>query len=129
MSTTVDQVLQTLREDFPGSKVTFTPDGSGGGAAIVECVDLGPQYSPQQTWLGAQLTTALPYADIYPLFIGNDVKRADGREYQAPISKGHVFAGRPAIQVSLRTNNLMATTEAAASKFTKALHFIREAGK
>lgn len=129
MATTIDQVLETLREDFPDSTVTFTPDGSGGGTAIIDRVDLGPQYSPQQTWLGAQLTTALPYADIYPLFIDNDVKRADGREHQTPMSKGHAFAGRPAIQVSLRTNNLMATTEAAASKFTKALHFIREAGK
>lgn len=129
MATTIDDVLRTMREDFPDSTVTFTPDGSGGGTAVIDCVDLGPQYIPQKTWLGAQLTAALPFADIYPLFIDNEVKRADGREHQTPISKGHAFAGRTAIQVSLRTNNLMATTEAAASKFTKVLHFIREAGK
>ena len=129
MATTIEDVLQILREDFPDSTVTYTPDGSGGGAAIVDPVDLGPQYTPCESWIGAQLTPALPFADIYPVFIDGAITRVDGREHQTPISKGHSFAGRSAIQVSLRTNNLMATVEAAASKFTKALHFIREAAK
>lgn len=129
MATTIEEVLQTLRDDFPDSTVTYTPDGSGGGAAVVHPVDLGPQYTPRESWIGAQLTPALPFADIYPVFIDGAVKRVDGKAHQVPISTGHSFAGRSAIQVSLRTNNLMATVEAAASKFTKALHFVREAGK
>lgn len=129
MATTIEGVLQTLRDDFPGSTVTYAPDGSGGGAAIVNSVDLGPQYTPSESWIGAQLTPALPFADIYPVFIDGAVTRVDGKPHQVPISTGQAFAGRSAIQVSLRTNNLMATVEAAASKFTKALHFVREAGK
>lgn len=129
MATTIEEILEILRLDFPDSNVTYASDGSGGGAAIVDPVDLGPQYTPRESWIGAQLTPALPFADIYPVFIDGAIARSDGKEHRAPISKGHSFAGRSAIQVSLRTNNLMATVEAAASKFTKALHFIREAAK
>ena len=123
---TIEQILAQLREDFPGTTVTFTPDGSGGGTAVVEPVELGRRYLPNQSWLGAQLTVGLPFADVYPFYIGGEVRRADGRPHQTPISQANTFAGRPALQVSRRTNNLVATSEAAALKFTKVLHFIRE---
>jgi hypothetical protein len=123
----VRQVIALLREEFPGAQVTFIPDGTGGGDAIIESVDLGPGYTPRLTWLGGRLNPALPFADIYPLFIAANVTRSDGRPHpQPPISNGVTFAGRAALQLSRRTNNLMATVEAAAAKFTKVLNFTME---
>lgn len=122
----VEQVLDALREDFAGSDVAVTPDGSGGCTVVIEPVDLGPQYSPGVTWLGAHLSSALPFADVYPLFVGASVKKASGAPHGDPVAAVPSFAGRPALQVSRRTNNRMATVDAAAAKFLKVLHFLRE---
>lgn len=129
MNPAVEEVLAHLRTDFPDANVHFVPDGGGGGRVIIESVDLGQGYSPAKTWLGAHLPSTLPYADIYPLFIGAEVVKANSQPHNNPICAGHSFDGRPAIQISKRTNNLVATAEAAALKFTKVLHFIREAAK
>jgi len=125
----VEEVLAHLRTDFPDANVHFMPDGNGGGAVVIESVDLGQDYAPAKTWLGAHLPSTLPYADIYPLFIGAEVVKTNGQAHNNPISAGHTFNGRPAIQISKRSNNLVATAEAASLKFTKVLHFIREAAK
>lgn len=125
-STTIEQVLIRIREEFPGATTTFTPDGTGGGSVVIEPVDIGTRYAPTATWFGAHLSHALPFADVYPLFIGSNVVRKDGAAHQAPITVGHTFANRPALQVSKRTNNLLATPEGAALKFTKVLHYIKE---
>lgn len=123
----VKQVVALLREEFPGATVTFIADDSGGGDVIIESVDLGPGYTPRVTWLGGRLNPALPFADVYPLFIAANVMRTDGKQHpQPPISGGVTFAGRQALQISRRTNNLMATVEAAAAKFTKVLSFTVE---
>lgn len=122
----VEQVVVLLRSEFPTSNVTFTPDGTGGGTVIIEPVNLGDRYVPVHTWLGAHLNNALPFADVYPLFIGGDVLRKNGAAHQTPISAGHTFENRSALQISKRTNNLLATADCAALKFIKVLHYIRE---
>ncbi|KVK86427.1 hypothetical protein WJ47_05900 [Burkholderia ubonensis] len=122
----IEQILALLRVHFPQANVAFTPDGCGGGTVIVEPVDLGAQYVPSLTWMGAQLTSGLPFADIYPVFIGGDVVRADAQPHPAPITGPHTFGGRAALQVSRRTNSLQATAEAAALKFVKVLHHVKE---
>jgi hypothetical protein len=124
-SPVIEEIVALLRGHFPKASVAFTADGNGGGSVIIEPVDLGTGYVPSSTWLAAQLTSALPFADVYPLFIGGDVTRSDGRQHLAPITSGHTFAGRPALQVSRRTNSLQATAEASALKFLKVLHHIR----
>jgi hypothetical protein len=125
-SPAVEQVLSMLRKEFEGATVTFNPDAGGGGTVFIEPVELGPRYSPLTSWLGATLSSALPFADVYPLFVGGNVVRTDGRSHPTPVSGGHSFAGRPALQISRRSNNLDTSPDAAALKFTKVLHFFRE---
>ncbi len=124
-SPAVEQVLSMLRKEFEGATVTFNPD-AGGGTVFIEPVELGPRYSPSTSWLGATLSSALPFADVYPLFVGGNVVRTDGRPHPTPVSGGHSFAERPALQISRRSNNLDTSPDAAALKFTKVLHFFRE---
>ena len=121
----VEEVLRHLREEFPGSTVSFIPDGNGGGDVIVDGVDLGGAFAPQSTWIGGNLSPQLPFADVYPLYVGGDVKRRDGTPIGGPTTECQ-FASRPAIQVSRRTNNLIATAHAAAMKFSKVLTFMKE---
>lgn len=126
MAPQIEQVLEHLEKDFPLSRITSTPVEGGSVNVIVEPVDLGPRYQPRVTWIGAQLTPGLPYSDVYPLYVGAEVGRVHGGSWQVPISTGHQFEGRPALQISRRTNNLLATAGCAAGKFIKVLHFIRE---
>lgn len=121
----VEEVLRHLRDEFPGAEVCFTPDGNGGGDVVVEGVALGDRLFPASTWVGAHLSPQLPFADVYPVFIGADVTRGNGMPLGGPTSVVP-FASRPAIQVSRRTNNLVATPHAAAMKFRKVLDFLQE---
>lgn len=121
----VQEVLRHLREEFPGSSIQFTPDESGGGDVIIEGISLGDRFLPKRTWIGAHLSPQLPYADIYPVFVGPDVTRSDGQPLGGPTA-AVPFASRPAIQVSRRTNHLVATPHAAAMKFRKIVSFLQE---
>lgn len=121
----VQEVLQHLSEEFPGAAINFTPDGNGGGDVLIEGIALGDRLAPSSTWIGAHLSPQLPFADVYPVFVGPDVARTDGRPLGGPTA-AVPFASRPAIQVSRRTNHLVATPHAAAMKFRKIVHFLQE---
>ncbi|MDO8769394.1 MAG: hypothetical protein Q7K57_11960 [Burkholderiaceae bacterium] len=125
IKTGVEEVLRHLREEFPDSTVSFIPGDNGGGDVIVEDVDVGEGCTPAKTWIGANLSPQLPFSDVYPLFIGGNVMRRNGTPLGGPTSACQ-FASRPAIQVSRRTNNLVATPHAAAMKFRKVLTFVKE---
>ena len=120
----VEEVVEHLREEFPDATVTFTPDGGGGGSVLIEPIQI-PGCTPASTWVGANLGALVPFADVYPLFIGPDVTRLDGRALSGPLSAS-TFAGRPALQVSRATRTLVATPHAAALKFRKVLDFVKE---
>lgn len=120
----VEEVLRHLREEFPDSIVSFMPDETGGGDVIVDSVELCG-FEPRRTWIGANLSPQLPFADVYPLFVGGDVKRDNGAPLGGPTTPSQ-FATRAAIQISRRTNNLVATPYAAAMKFRKVLAFLEE---
>lgn len=125
----VQKVVEILQREFAGSTVTFTNDGSGTGSGwvVIDPVDIGARYTDSQTWMGAHLNAILPFADIYPLYIGADVQQAGNAEHFPAITPGHTFLGRAALQVSKRTNHTLApTVEAAALKFVKVLHYIKE---
>jgi hypothetical protein len=65
-----------------------------------------------------------PYADIYPVFIGGDVRRVDGVAFTAPVTPGHTFEGRPAIQVSRRSSTAQNGLQKATAKILKVLDFL-----
>src|SRR5262249_24786763 len=99
-------------------------DGSGGAYAIVHPIDLGPKFVPPSTWIGGHITAQFPDSDIYPVFIGDEVRRVDGASFAAPITPGHSFRGRPALQVSRKTNRLDPQFQTAACKFQKVIYWL-----
>jgi hypothetical protein len=125
MNSNVEQAVKSLREAFPHAALAIEDDGKGGAYVRIEPVELGPQFIPQRTWVGGHLPPQLPYADVYPLFIGSDVARADGVAFSAPITPGHNFLGKPALQISRRTNRLDPEVQTPALKFQKVLHWLR----
>ncbi len=122
----VARAIEELRQAFPSSDVHSQEDGSGGAYVIVESVAIGSRYRPSSTWIGGHITALHPYADIYPLFIADNVRRADGVAFEPPVTPGAQFLGRPALQVSRRNNHTQHFPQTAVAKFLKVLHFLEE---
>ena len=122
----VSDAVDELDRAFPSSTVTSREDGSGGAYVIVEDVEIGPKFEPSTTWLGGHITATYPYADIYPLFMGDDIRRVDGLTLEAPVSGGAQFERRPALQISRRYNRTQSFPQTAVAKFLKVLRFLEE---
>jgi hypothetical protein len=123
MTPGVEKAIEQLRHTFPDSEIQVQPDSNGGAYVFVMPVDVGPRLTPRKTWMGAHLPPQLPYTDVYPLFIGNEVVRTDGQAFVAPISPVN-FQGRNALQVSRRSNRHDPEKQTAATKFLKVLHWL-----
>ena len=128
MKQDVASAIEELKRAFPSSEVCSREDGNGGAYVVVEEVDIGDRYQPSFTWLGGHITALYPYTDIYPLFIGDDVRRLDGVAFAPPVTLGHRFLERPALQISRRNNHTQNYRQTAVTKFVKVLHFLEELG-
>ena len=126
MKQEVANAIEELKRAFPSSDVTSREDGDGGAYVIVEDVAIGCRYRPSSTWLGGHITALYPYADIYPLFIADNVRRVDGVAFGPPVTPGAQFLERPALQVSRRNNHTQNYPQTAGAKFVKVLHFLKE---
>lgn len=124
MNQDVVDAIAELRRAFPSAVVEVAEDGSGGARVRVEPVDLGERFDPRLSWMGGHLTSLYPNADIYPVFIGAEVRRCDGKPFEVPITTGHTFMDRPALQVSRMNNQLHLARQTALSKFVKIVHFL-----
>lgn len=124
MLPSVAEAVEGLRRAFPEAGVEAQEDGAGGARVILSPVTLGAKFAPQSTWLGGHITPQYPYADIYPLFIGGDVRFASGAAFVPPITPGHCYCGRPALQISRKTNRLEPQLQTAAGKFQKVLYWL-----
>ena len=124
MNQDVAEAVEELRKAFAPSEVTVAEDQQGGAYVIVESIEIGTRYKPSVTWLGGHIPALYPCADIYPVFMAADVLRVDGREFQAPVTSGHAFIGRPAIQISRRNNQIHLVPQTAVAKFAKILDFL-----
>lgn len=122
----VANAIEELKRAFPASAVCSEEDGSGGAYVVVEDVAIGDRYRPSATWVGGHITALYPYADIYPLFMGGNVRRLDGVAFVAPVTPGACFFGRPALQISRRNNHTQTYPQTAVAKFMKVLHFLKE---
>ena len=126
MKQDVANAIEELKRAFPSSGVGSREDGSGGAYVIVEDVAIGDRYRPSSTWVGGHITALYPYADIYPLFMGDDVRRVDGVAFEAPVTPGTQFFDRAALQISRRNNHTQNYPQTAVAKFLKVLHFLEE---
>ena len=122
----VGEAVEELKRTFPGSAVTVEEDGQGGAHVVVESVSIGARYEPADSWLGGHIPAQYPYADIYPVFMDATVRRRDGKGFEAPITEGHDFRGRPAIQISRRNNRIQNSGQSAVAKFLKIIDFLEK---
>ena len=126
MKVEVSVGIEELKRQFNTSSFTIREDGQGGAYVLMEPVLLGPRYQPEATWIGFQIPAQYPYADIYPVFIGAEIVRADRVAFTAPITPGHQFEGRSAIQVSRRNGAAQAGLQRASAKILKILDFLEK---
>ena len=108
-----------VREQFPGHTVEVTADGSGGVIVIVEDMPTGGPYVEETTWLGFQISSAHPMADVYPHFVGR-LTRTDEGAHGEGFSET-TWQDRPALQLSRRSNRWDSTMDTAALKAMKVL--------
>jgi hypothetical protein len=116
--------IEELRRQFEGANLSLREDGQGGAYVVIEPIKIGPRYRPDVTWIGFQIPAQYPYADIYPVFIGANVVRADGVPFSPPVTLGHQFEGRAALQVSRRNGTAAQGSQRATSKILKVLAFL-----
>jgi hypothetical protein len=126
MKVEVSQAIEELKRQFATSSPTVREDGQGGAYVVMEPVALGPKYRPETTWIGFQIPAQYPYADIYPVFIGGNVVRADGVAFVVPVTAGHHFEGRAAIQISRRNSAAQSGLQKAPAKILKVLDFLEK---
>lgn len=126
MKVEVSQAIEELKRQFATSSLIVREDGQGGAYVVMEPVTLGPKYRPETTWIGFQIPAQYPYADIYPVFIGGNVVRADGVAFVVPVTPGHNFEGRPAIQISRRNSAAQSGLQKAPAKILKVLDFMEK---
>lgn len=121
----VSSGIEELKRQFEDSVVTAREDGQGGAYVLIDPVTLGPSYTPPTTWIGFHIPAQYPYADIYPVFIGEEIARSDGTLFQPPVTRGHTFEERPAIQVSRRNAAAQNGLQKVPAKILKILDFLR----
>ncbi len=124
MKTEVAKAIAELQRAFPSSAVETVDDGKGGAYFTLAGIDLGERYEPRHAWLGAHIPAQYPYADIYPLFMDPNVRRADGHAFEVPVTLGASFNGSPAIQISRRNNHAHMHPQTAVAKIVKVLDFL-----
>src|SRR5947208_9964172 len=123
MKVEVSTAIEELKRQFGASNFAVREDGQGGAYVVIEPISLSSKYRPIETWVGFQIPAQYPYADIYPIFIAGNVSRADGTVFSAPVTAGHQFEGRPAIQISRRNSAAQSGMQRAAAKILKVLDF------
>src|SRR5579884_2436297 len=116
MRVEVAGAIEDLKRQFPSATLTVREDGQGGAYVVMDGISLGQRYRPDTSWMGFQIPAQYPYADIYPVFLGAAVTRVDGVGFVPPITPGHTFEGRPALQVSRRNGAAPTLSQKATSK-------------
>jgi Prokaryotic E2 family E len=124
MKPDVVQAIQEIRAAFNGYVVDDDPDDQGGAHVIIHDVPIGPVFKPAQTWIGFTIPFQYPDTDIYPHFIGGDVRRTDDGPYGQAIS-ATTWRGRSALQLSRKSNQWNAATDTALLKLMQVLEWLK----
>lgn len=125
MTPEVEAAVEGVRQTFPGHRLEVEPEVQGGAYVVVHELPLGGRYAPETSWFGFLITFQYPRADVYPHFIDGGVRRADGRPHGPGFSGPNPWRGRPALQVSRRSNRWDPALDTAAVKLLKVLEWVR----
>jgi hypothetical protein len=124
MKVEVSKGIEDLKRQFSSSSFLVREDGQGGAYVVMAPVALSEKFKPATTWVGFQIPAQYPYADIYPIFIGAEIVRSDGMGFVAPVTPGHNFEGRPAIQISRRNSAAQNGMQTVPAKILKVLNYL-----
>ena len=124
MTSEVAQAVEELRTSFADTEVAADDVGDGGAYITIACVDPGPAYVQDDTWVRFAIGFQYPHSDVYPLFVRPDLARADGQPHGEGIAQAE-FRGTRALQLSRRSSRLNPATDTAALKVTKVLDWLR----
>ena len=114
--------IEEIRKGIPESEISVREDGQGGAYVIAESAPIGDRFQQPTTWCGFRITFQYPYADCYPHFVDGTLRlRSGAAPSAAGIQPGHVFEGRPALQLSRRSKRLNPQTDTAMMKLAKVL--------
>ncbi|MGO4299357.1 hypothetical protein [Leifsonia sp. RAF41] len=123
----IEEAIGELCATFPNAAVTYEGDGVGGAWVMIDAVPLGSIYEQESSWIAFQITFPYPEADVYPLFVREDLRRKDGQPhgdgFQSVTWGPH---GRPGTQLSRRSNRLNPAIDTAATKVLKVLKWLTE---
>jgi Prokaryotic E2 family E len=120
----VTRAFEEISTNFRASKQIIREDGEGGAYVILEDIPLGEPYEQSETWVGFRITFQYPYADVYPHFVRGDLRRIDGKPLGEAMSQT-TFEGRPAIQLSRRSNKLNPAVDTGTLKLLKVLEWLK----
>jgi hypothetical protein len=126
MKSEVSKAIEEIKRQFCAVELSVREDGQGGAYVVLQPVELGPRYAPATTWLGFQIPAQYPYADVYPVFMDGAVRRVDGVAFAAPVTTGHQFEGRTAIQISRRSAAAQNGSQTVTAKLLKILDFLEK---
>lgn len=130
LKSAVEGALAGLRAAYGDSRILVVPDGQGGAWAEIAEVELSRVYVQASSFAVFLLPFNLPGADIYPIFVRDDLARRDG----APLGEGLQStilswpgqpAERPVIQISRRTRGGAFTAQTAVQKVEKVFEWLR----
>ncbi len=130
LKSAVEDALAGLKAAYGDTRVLAVPDGQGGAWVEVREAELGCVYVQATTFIVFLLPFNLPGADIYPMFVRDDLARCDG----APLGDGFQSttlswpgqpAQRPVLQVSRRTRGGAYASQTAVQKVEKVLEWLR----
>ena len=121
----VASAIEEIRTTFEGCDLETRPDGSGGAIVVLKDIPLGDPYLQVKVWFGFHISFQYPYADVYPHFTVADLSRADGSQLGEGFGSA-TFEGRPAVQISRRSNRLNPETDTAALKLLKVMKWMTE---
>ena len=124
MKVEVTAALDDIKCQFPDADVSVRDDGQGGAYVVASPIKIGSRFRPEFTWFGFHIPPLYPYADIYPVFMGPEVVRADGVALVAPVTPNASFEGRAAIQISRRYGAAAQGQQKVTAKLLKVLDFL-----
>lgn len=125
MTPEVVRAVEQVRKTCVDYTVTAEPECQGGAYVIVTGVPVGGQYTPCMSWVGFLIPYLYPHGDVYPHFLDGALRRTDGSPLGAAFSGVMDWRGRPAVQVSRKSNCWNPATDTAAGKLLKVLDWVR----
>ena len=125
MKAAVQKAIDELGSTFPDAAVTVEEDGDGGAYVTLDPVSLAGPYTQTETWVGFHIGFQYPASDVYPHFVRGDLTRRDGAALGGGTSVT-THRGKPAIQISRRSNKLDPAVQTAAHKLLKVLAWMEQ---